>query len=429
MRADWVECCLENIGNIYSGGTPKTTIDNYWFGDVPWITPADLSKYTNKYIEKGKKNITALGLQKSSAKIMPANSILFSSRAPVGYVAIAKNELSTNQGFKSIHPFNGIFSEYLYYYLKASKSIADKASSGTTFKELSKNSFSKLPVKLAPLPEQRAIVSKIETLFKDLDSGINHLKTAQTQLKTYRQAVLKKAFDGEFTKEWRNRLNLKHSNWRAKNIDNVVNIISGKNQKKVENPNGKYPIYGSAGLFGYANEYLCMENTTIIGRKGNINSPLYVTEKFWNVDTAFGLHPKEELDNKFLYFFCLSFNFKVLDKSTTIPSLSKRDILKINLLVPSIQEQTQIVKEIETRLNACDETEKLITESLAKAEHLRQSILKKAFEGKLLSDAELAECKKAKDYQPAKELLKQIKAEKISTTKSKKTTARGKNDQ
>lgn len=116
-KEDWVECELKSIGEIYSGGTPKTSISEYWGDEIPWISPADLSKYKKKYISKGKKSITQLGLEKSSAKLIPNGSILFSSRAPIGYVVIANNPLATNQGFKSIHPNNFIFNEYIYYYL------------------------------------------------------------------------------------------------------------------------------------------------------------------------------------------------------------------------------------------------------------------------------------------------------------------------
>ncbi|MCO5383944.1 MAG: restriction endonuclease subunit S [Methanosarcina barkeri] len=134
---------------------------------------------------------------------MPKGSVLFSSRAPIGYVAIAGSELCTNQGFKSLVPNEAVNSDFLYYYFKSMKQLAEKRASGTTFKELSGKTFADLPLCLPPLPEQRAIVSKIELLFSELDNGISNLKLAQDQLKVYRQAVLKKAFEGELTKKWR----------------------------------------------------------------------------------------------------------------------------------------------------------------------------------------------------------------------------------
>lgn len=171
--------------------------------------------------------------------------------------------------------------------------------------------------------------------------------------------------------------------YNNKTLGEVCEIKSGKNQKKVINPNGKYPIYGSSGIFGYADEYICDENTTIIGRKGTINSPIYVTTKFWNVDTAFGLCVKENLNSKFLYYFCLGFNFKKLDKSTTIPSLSKGDLLSIELPIPPLDTQNLIVSKIEELFSDLD---KGIEDLKTAQQHLkiyRQSVLKWAFEGKL----------------------------------------------
>lgn len=114
-------------------------------------------------------------------------------------------------------------------------------------------------------------------------------------------------------------------------FDDVLEIKNGRNQKNVENPNGKYPIYGSGGIMGYADDYICEADTVIIGRKGSINNPIYVEEPFWNVDTAFGLSAKREiLMPRYLYYFCQYFDFERLNKAVTIPSLTKSDLLKIN---------------------------------------------------------------------------------------------------
>ena len=124
----------------------------------------------------------------------------------------------------------------------------------------------------------------------------------------------------------------------------VLEIKNGKNQRAVENPNGKYPIYGSGGIMGYADNYICNANTVIIGRKGNINKPIFVDEPFWNVDTAFGLEAKKELLlPRYLYYFCLRYDFERLNKAVTIPSLTKADLLKIDIDIPGIDTQTTIV--------------------------------------------------------------------------------------
>ena len=162
----------------------------------------------------------------------------------------------------------------------------------------------------------------------------------------------------------------------------ILRIISGKNQKAVEDPNGSYPIYGSGGIIGFARDYLCEAGTTIIGRKGTINNPIFVTERFWNVDTAFGLVPGDMLHPKYLYYFCVMFNFKELDKSTTIPSLAKRDLLNIKMPVPPLPEQERIVANIEELFSELDKAVETLQTTKQQLAVYRQAVLKEALEGK-----------------------------------------------
>ena len=130
-------------------------------------------------------------------------------------------------------------------------------------------------------------------------------------------------------------------------FDDVLEIKNGKNQKAVENPTGQYPIYGSGGVMGYADDYICEADTVIIGRKGSINNPIYVAEPFWNVDTAFGLSAKKEyLLPRYLFYFCKKFDFEKLNKTVTIPSLTKSDLLKIKIDLPSKEEQQNVVNKL-----------------------------------------------------------------------------------
>ena len=132
--------------------------------------------------------------------------------------------------------------------------------------------------------------------------------------------------------------------WENKKFGEVLEIRNGRNQREVESASGQYPIMGSAGkLMGYATDFICEAGTTIIGRKGTINSPIYAESRFWNVDTAFGLSPSPCLDSKFLHYFCLSYDFSLLNRGTTIPSLVKTDLLQIQIPLPPLDEQRRIV--------------------------------------------------------------------------------------
>lgn len=130
-------------------------------------------------------------------------------------------------------------------------------------------------------------------------------------------------------------------------FDDVLIIKNGKNQRAVENPDGKYPIYGSGGIMGYADDYICEADTVIVGRKGSINNPIFVEEPFWNVDTAFGLVAKREVIlPRYLYYFCRNYDFERLNKAVTIPSLTKSDLLKIEITLPSLEIQEKIVNKL-----------------------------------------------------------------------------------
>ena len=173
------------------------------------------------------------------------------------------------------------------------------------------------------------------------------------------------------------------NDWELKEWHEVLEIRSGRNQKAVLNPNGKYPIIGSAGkVMGYADKYICKEGTTIIGRKGTINSPLFIEHKFWNVDTAFGLHSKELLDNLFLHYFCLSFDFTELDKGSGRPSLVKSDLLKVQIPLPPLPQQKQIVATLDKAFAAIDAAKANAEQNLKNAKELFESYLQNVFVNK-----------------------------------------------
>lgn len=131
-------------------------------------------------------------------------------------------------------------------------------------------------------------------------------------------------------------------------FEDVLEIKNGRNQKAVENPDGKYPIYGSGGVMGYADDYICEADTIIIGRKGSINNPIFVKEPFWNVDTAFGLVANRDvLLPRYLYYFCVRYNFEKHNKTVTIPSLTKSDLLKIPIDVPELSKQQTIIDKLQ----------------------------------------------------------------------------------
>ena len=169
-KIEWKEYKLGEIAEIVGGGTPSTSNEDYWDGDIPWLSPKDLTGYNRVYIEKGARNITKEGLRKSSSKLMPAGPVLFSSRAPIGYVAIAKNEICTNQGFKSLvcNP-NKLWNVFAYYWLKANTEYLQSLGTGTTFAEISGAVMKSISISIPPLSEQKRIASILSSLDDKID--------------------------------------------------------------------------------------------------------------------------------------------------------------------------------------------------------------------------------------------------------------------
>lgn len=163
-HTNWKKLKIEYCAEVIGGGTPSTKKKEYWDGDISWITPKDLSNYNNRYISKGSRNISEKGLKYSSARLLPKNSVLLTTRAPIGYLAISKKELATNQGFKSLIMKNGNFPEFFYYLLKNNISKLLQYASGTTFMELNATNLKSIEFYIPEIKEQKRIASILSAL-------------------------------------------------------------------------------------------------------------------------------------------------------------------------------------------------------------------------------------------------------------------------
>jgi type I restriction enzyme S subunit len=196
LAEGWRRATVGEIAKVVGGGTPPTAERSYWGGDVPWLTPRDLSGFGGKLIGAGARSLTAAGLRASSATLLPRNSVLLTSRAPIGHVAIASNEVSTNQGFKSFICGPELLPDFLYWYLKSSKSELMRLASGTTFLELSKRSAEKIPLPLPPIAEQRLIVAAIEAQVARIDHGLELAGKVLGRLALWHEVLIRSALNG-----------------------------------------------------------------------------------------------------------------------------------------------------------------------------------------------------------------------------------------
>mgnify|MGYP006291378177 FL=1 len=382
---------------------------------------------------------------------------------PVAYMIKGKTWVNNHA-----HILKSFFNnDYLLHYLNQFQ-YRDFVT-GTTRLKLTQGALKRMSIKLAPLPEQRAIVTKIENLFASLDKGIADLKKAQDQLKVYRQAVLKKAFEGELTKEWREK-NVK-TDGRSSQEKNITAIVAElePEYKQINHKKNKFPEEWKLVKLSEITEhitdgdhqappktkegipFITISNIDKKNNKIDFSSTFYVKTDYYKnlnikrvphkgdilytVTGSFGIPVLIDFDKKFCFqrhiglirpkkdinqdwlFHLLKTQLVYGQASEKATGTAQKTVALStlrNIQIPfcSNEEQHQIVREIESRLSVCDNIEQSITEGLQRSEALRQSILKKAFEGKLLSEAEIEKCKQEADYEPASVLLERIKKEK-----------------
>lgn len=398
---------LKDIGDIVSGATPKTSESENFGGDIAWITPADLSGYSEKYISYGARNLTQKGYDSCSTQLMPPGTVLFSSRAPIGYVAIAKNSVCTNQGFKSVVPKPWVNSEFLYYQLMYLRKSIQDMGSGTTFKEISGKKFGMVQVRIPPLLAQKRIVSRIEELFSQLDASVAELKTAKERLKVYRQAVLKEAFDSAL-----------QGNPSMMTIEELLTTERkgmstgpfGTMIKKHEHQTTGVPMLGieniGNGNFIDGNKifvtpekakelksFTLLSGDIIISRSGTVGEICAVPKRMEGALLStnlmrVSLNSDIIRSDYFIYLFqsksVVLDQVKELCKGSTRVFLNQTILKQIMFPVPDMSKQKAIIEVIESHMSVCDNIEKTVDTALQQAEALRQSILKKAFEGRLV---------------------------------------------
>jgi len=511
MSDDWLDCSLDDVlTRMSNGSSAKQFNENLGFPisriETIWNETIDLSRV--KYIKESNEDIIEkYGLLK--------NDILFShinSNSHLGKTAIFKNQTTVlihGINLLLLRPSKLINADFLLFqlrYIKVKGGFINAAQQAVNQSSINQRKLKTFEVNLPPLAIQRAIVSKIEALFSELDKGIANFKTAQEQLKIYRQAVLKKAFEGELTNAWREKKSnlptaeelLKQIKEERQNHYNQQIEVwkkavkewekKGKEGKKPVKPKAekKFELYDSdiklfelptfwkwvnlgeitsvsGGLtknakraildikkpfLRVANVYfnrLDLAEMHLIGIKeeelprvslkygdlllveGNGSVKQIGRVSIWREEVKGCIHqnhlikarPFSVVSPEFLlYYLCSKLGrdliIQVASSTSGLYTLNLTKIYNLKAPICSLEEQHQIVQEIEFRLSVCDRVEQSLSESLATAKALRQSILKKAFEGKLLSKAEIELCKQEKDYEPASELLKKIKAEKLA---------------
>ena len=337
---------IQEIGEVVGGGTPSTKIAAYWDGDIAWISPVDLSHYNNVYIEKGKNNITQLGLKKSSTVLLPPNTVLLTSRAPIGYIALAKSSICTNQGFKSIICNPKVVNyRYLYYYLRQSMDYIKLFASGSTFPELSGNRLKRIKITIEQDVTIQKKIASILSVYDDLIENNNkRIKILEQMAENlYKEWFVRFRFPGHETAEFENGI---PKGWEIRRLDEVSKLSAGGDAPKdfsfVQSKEYPIPIYSNGmandGLYGYCKKPTRTAKSITISARGTVGFVCLRFQPYMPIVRLVSIEPKNEsLDVFYLYYYFKENSIEgygTSQQQITIPYLSKKKILrpKINMM-------------------------------------------------------------------------------------------------
>ena len=377
---NWELKTLSEVGDIIGGGTPNTTKEEYWNGDILWVIPSEVTSLPTKYLYTTERKITELGLKNSSAKIIKPNSLIICTRATIGDCCINRNEVSTNQGFKSIIPNENYDVVFLYYLISNSKQKLISKASGTTFLEISKSNLANLTFNFPPLEEQKRIASALSKVDAYLENTIKLTESKER----FKRAIAKKLLT---CKENKNvpeaRFEGFEDEWETKILNSIATIKKGEQRNKLDLiPNGKYPVLnGGTNFSGYYNSYNREANTITISEGGNAGYVNFIKERFWSSGHCYTLHDIK-IDKLFLYQ-CLKNSEKRLMKlqlGTALKNIQISEIREFELNMPkSIKEQEKIGEFLSLLDTEIDNLKKQ-AESIKR---LKKGLMKKLMSGEI----------------------------------------------
>lgn len=494
LPENWIWSTVGELYDIVGGGTPSTSVEEYWSGKIPWITSADI--HGPKDI-RPRKTISEKAVANSTTNLVPKESLIVVTRVGLGKVAIAQERLCFSQDSQALIG-SGDFLDprFALYYLSMAVQIFKYQNRGTTIAGVTKQQLAELPFPVAPLSEQRRIVAKIEELFTQLDAGVEELRKAQAQLKRYRQAVLKAGITGELTREWRlvqkgeqepasellaRILKERRARWEKERLAKITASSKTPNTNDWRNTYEERAAPAVENLpplpFGWVWSSLGQVFGVHVGA-----TPSRQRSTYWNGDlpwvsssevafcrikstretitelgfqnTSTDLHPvgtvllgmigegktrgqaaildiaacnsqnsaairvsEAGLPPEYIYYFLQGEyeRTRKLGSGNNQPALNKSRVQAIVFALPPLSEQYVIVQELERLLSIADAVQQSIEKELNKAASLRHSILKRAFEGELVSQDP--------NDEPAELLLERIRMEREKQEAEKQSAA------
>ena len=364
---DWSINKIEEISIVTSGGTPSRSVREYWSGNIPWVTT---SLVDFNVINEAKEFITQVGLDNSSAKLFPKDTILmamYGQGITRGKVAILGIEATTNQACAAIKLKNGFDTKFIFQNLmNRYEEIRDLSNEGGQ-KNLSAGIIKEILISFPEKEEQ----TKIASFLSAVDEKISQLTQKHQLLSQYKQGMMQKLFSQQI--RFKADDGCEFGEWENLKFKDVITIKYGKDHKKLED--GDIPVLGTGGIMRYVDSYLYDGESILIGRKGTIDKPQFISGKFWTVDTLFYTEIGEKIQPKFAFQQLLLVNWLNLNEATGVPSLNTTSIGNIELKVPNLKEQTKIAN----FLSAIDQKIEVVAQQIEQAKTWKKGLLQQMF--------------------------------------------------
>ena len=370
---------ISDIGEVVGGGTPSTANSDFWGGDIPWISPKDLTGYKSVYISHGESFLTKTGL-KSGTKLLPKDTVLFSSRAPIGYVAIASNPICTNQGFKSIICNKEIINPlFLYYYIKGNLDYIKLFGTGATFPEISGAAMRKIKVQIPSLPTQQKIASILSAYDRLIENNTRRIRLLEQMAENlYKEWFVRFRFPEHENVEMVNGL---PKGWKIKKLGEYANISTGKCNREDAEEDGIYPLFDRSQEIKKSSKWIKDCEAIIVPGEGTSFMPRYYKGKFNLHQRCYCIEPTIK-DIGFYLFYSIMLNrkyFLSVATGATVPSLRQNNFTKMKLIIAELElvkKYNKIASTIAFQIDRLKEQNTLLTRQ-------RDLLLPRLMSGKL----------------------------------------------
>ena len=355
FSGEWVTKSINDLAVVIGGGTPDTTVKSYWDGEIQWFTPSEIGK--NKYVDSSLRTITEVGLNNSSAKLLPPNTILLSSRATIGECSLSLRECATNQGFQCLVS-KKCNVDFLYYLIQTKKKDLIRKSCGSTFLEISANEVRKIQVSVPSDVEQQKIAELLSLIDERIATQNKIIERYESLIRGIAQNVIR-------------------SNKPNVLLSECLECSSSTLQESDVCENGTYPVYGANGIVGYLDDYNTEDEAVHIIKDGSgVGTVSYATGRCSATGTLNTLQAKDGYLLQYLYYMLKVFNFEPYKTGMAIPHIYFKDYGKAKIFCPSYTEQLKYVELLSAIDNKLSAEQSILTNlSLQKQYLLRQMFI------------------------------------------------------